>query len=129
MFRFPLHPCQTLLISQVYTDRHFSSIVASLRDSIDIIQIPHQVNLEPSVRRLPQDIEDYVQVLTLSAMVVLRRDHSMDIVTFDSRGGWLEVESRAHIQAYQGGGYVMACDEASGRIIMQNNKCRFVLQI
>ncbi len=131
-FCVSLHSGPTSSVSRVYTSCSFSYVITSCKDSLDALQIPHELETPPIVKRFHRDdVEDRYLSLGLSLMVGLRRDRSMDFTTYDLRREQVREESHARIRICPGNGFMrfVACDEGSGRIVMRSHRMYFLLEI
>ncbi len=131
-FCVSLHTSPTSSVSRVYTSYSFSYIITTCKDSFDALQIPHEMETPPIVKRFRRDgVEDDYLSLGLSLMVGLRRDRLMDFTTYDLRREQIQMESYAQIRIFLGNGFMrfVACDEGSGRIVMRSHRMYFLLEI
>lgn len=119
-------------ILRVYVKDEFSYIITASAASINAISIPHDTTVEPSVKSLPvTNLPAHSRHLELSLMVRLRVDNSMDLITYrlDEEGD--EVYSQVHVRGLPGAKHVdlVACDEASGRLVISTNNDDIVLAL
>lgn len=119
-------------VSRVYVKDNFSYIITSSAGSVNAICIPHDITIEPSVKSFPvTNIPAYSRHLEFSLMVRLRADSSMDFITYRFDEESDVVYSEVHLGGTQGVRYVklVACDEASGRLILSTNNDDILLAL
>lgn len=116
--------------SRIYTTDRFSSVIGTRAGSIDVIQVPHDIKELPSLRSFPiDDVQVRSQSLQLELVVQVRHDYSMDFITYDLNGKINEVESQICIGPFPEVKFLrmVACDEASGRLILYRGPGDYVL--
>lgn len=117
-------------VSRVYTINRFSYILTSHLGNVNIIKMSHDIGTRPLIRSFPiKAIRQKPASLEFGLVLLLKSDFSMDFITYDLDREADDIESQVHVGPFAGVHHlkILACDEASGRLVLLRGGREYML--